>query len=86
MSFVGGIILKAKSVSKWAMICGALVVILYNAGYLIFTLKIPTFDEQKSILLAGASLIIVFSPVYLNLILDKIVEIVGKNKSEEGPQ
>jgi len=71
---------KAKNISKIGMILSALIIITYNIVYLILAQQIPTLEEQKSILLLGLSIIIVFSPIYLNIILDKFVNIFKGDK------
>jgi hypothetical protein len=73
--------MKAKFISKIGMIIGALIIICYNAFYLITTEKIPTVEEQKSILLFGGSIVVIFSPVYLSIVLDKIGSMFGNNKN-----
>jgi uncharacterized membrane protein YagU involved in acid resistance len=75
-------ITDAKSVSKIAMIIAVIFLIVYNLIYVILSKKIPTVEEQKSILLFCGAIIIFFTPVYLNLIMDKIVDIFKKDKSE----
>jgi hypothetical protein len=79
--------MKAKTASKLGMIAGVLTILIYNAVYLAITKKIPTEEEQRSIIMLGLSLVIAFTPIYLNLILDKVVEIFGaifnKDKKDE---
>lgn len=71
-------ITDAKAVSKVGMILGAILIIGYNLGYLLFTQTIPSIEEQKSILLFGGSILIMFSPIYLGIIMDKVVDIFKK--------
>ncbi len=61
-----------KSLSKWAMILAAMITLTYNIFVVITTRKVPTIDEQQSILVLGSGLILFFSPVYLSIWLDKI--------------
>lgn len=67
--------MKAKDISLIGMILGGVIIISYNLIYLILSKKIPTLDEQKSILLFGGSIVIIFSPVYLSIVLDKVTDI-----------
>lgn len=64
--------MKGKQISKAGMIIGALVIVGYNIGYLIIQKSIPTMDEQKSVVFLGASLVAIFSPLYISVFLDKI--------------
>ncbi len=61
-----------KNVSKWAMILAAVITLTYNIFVVITTRKVPTIDEQQSILVLGSGLILFFSPVYLSIWLEKI--------------
>lgn len=70
----------AKPISKWGMICGGLIIILYNFIYLVITKKIPTPEEQKSIIYFGGSIVILFTPVYISIILDKLTQMFKKGK------
>jgi hypothetical protein len=65
----------AKNISKIGMVTSAIIVLSYNFYYLIMTGKIPTLDEQKSILMLGGFIVVIFSPIYLSIVLDKIAEI-----------
>lgn len=71
-------ITKAKNISKIGMVLAALIIVFYNTIYLLLERKVPSLEEQKSILLFGGSMLVIFSPVYLNIILDKIVQIFKK--------
>lgn len=66
---------KGKKVSKIGMMLSVTIALLYNLGYLIFERKIPTVDEQKSILMLSGFIVIFFSPIYASIILDKIIAI-----------
>ena len=65
-------ITDAKPISKWVMVLAAVITIGYNLFVVIKTGKIPTLDQQQSILMLGGGLIIFFSPVYLSIWLDKV--------------
>lgn len=65
-------ITDAKIVSKWGMVVAVITALGYNIGYLIVTGRIPSSSEQDSILKLCGFIIVCFSPVYLNLFLDKI--------------
>jgi hypothetical protein len=73
-------IMGAKNISKWGMVLSAISIISYNIIYVIFEKKIPTLEEQKSILLFGGSMLVIFSPVYLSIVLDKVGEIFKGGK------
>jgi hypothetical protein len=74
--------MKGKQVSKIAMIVAAVIIISYNVGYLLLSRAIPTVEEQKSIILLGISILIIFTPIYLSIILDKITSIFKKDGDE----
>jgi hypothetical protein len=73
-----GRLTRGKNISKVGMVLGATIIIGYNMFYLMTTKKIPTMDEQKSIILFGASVTAIFSPIYFSIILDKIGDIFKK--------
>ena len=64
--------LAAKPISKWAMVFSAIIIISLNVFVIIKLLRIPTPQEQQSILLLGFGLLGIFSPVYISIWLDKI--------------
>jgi hypothetical protein len=70
--------MEAKNISKFGMIIAVLIIIGMNFGYLILARKLPTLDEEKAILLFGGSIVLVFSPIYLSIIVDKLVSIFLK--------
>jgi hypothetical protein len=65
---------RAKNISKIGMVISALIAISYNCYNLIINKKIPTLQEQKSILLLSGYVLICFSPIYINIIIDKFVK------------
>lgn len=65
--------MKAKSVSMIGMILGVVFILGMNIGYLILAKKLPSWDEQKGILAVGLSMVLIFSPVYLSIIVDKFL-------------
>jgi uncharacterized membrane protein len=74
--------MKAKPISMYAIIISVVIVIVYNFVYTLKTGNIPKVEDQKSIMLLGFFIIISFSPIYLNIIIDKIIEIFKKEKNE----
>lgn len=74
---------SAKSVSKTGMVFGAVIIILYNLVYLFMERKIPTAEEQKSIIMLGGSIVVIFSPVYLCIALDKIGGMINRGNRNE---
>jgi hypothetical protein len=70
----------AKNISKWGMVLSAFAIISYNIIYVVFEKKIPTLEEQKSILLFGGSMLVIFSPVYLSIVIDKVAEIFNSQR------
>lgn len=72
--------MEGKKISKWVMILAFLIALSYNIFSLIKNGKIPTVDEQKSIIIFSSSAILFFSPIYLSIWLDKIF---GKKEVEK---
>lgn len=68
-------ITDAKNVSKWAMILGCVLFFIQYIPYLIISLINGKSLEMQTCLVflfAGTTPAIIFTPVYLNLFLDKI--------------
>lgn len=66
--------LGAKNISKFGMLLGCIIVIVYNAFYLINNQKIPDTEEQMSILMLGWGVASFFSPLIISVILDKFTK------------
>ena len=76
----------AKIVSKWAMILGCLLFFAQYVPYLILSLlKDKTLDLQTCLifLFAGLTPAIIFTPVYFQLFMDKLVMLVIRRKSTD---
>ena len=65
----------AKNTSLWAQIIAAVWVIGWNAAQFVRTLAAGGTIEQSQILYSGVTIAACFTPVYFNLIMDKIKEI-----------
>jgi hypothetical protein len=63
----------AKRISLIGIIISVLIAMFYNLFSLIELRRIPTPEEQKSILLFAFFIIAAFSPVYFSIYLDKIL-------------
>lgn len=78
--------MNAKPISTWTMILAVILAVIMNIISLVWNKRIPTTDEQQSILMLSGALILFFSPVYLSIWLDKIfgnkVKIPGNGDSE----
>ena len=72
--------MEAKKISLIGMILGSLIIISSNIVNILYNKSIPTLEEQKSILLFGSSIVIIFSPVYLSIVLDKLSNIFNKKE------
>jgi hypothetical protein len=72
--------MEAKRISLIGMVLGAVIIIGYNTIYVIVSARIPTIDEQQSILLFGGSIMLIFSPVYLSIFLEKIIDMIKGRK------
>lgn len=70
--------IKGKKVSKIGMILAVMVALMYNLLYVFFEHKIPSTDEQKSILMLSGFIVVFFSPVYVSIILDKFAIMLKK--------
>jgi hypothetical protein len=66
--------LGAKNISKMGMVLGCIIVIIYNAFYLVNNRQIPKTDEQMSILMLGWGVASFFSPLIISVILDKFTK------------
>lgn len=64
--------MNAKPISKWTMILAVILAIVMNIICIVVNQRIPSTDEQQSILMLCGALILFFSPVYLSIWLDKI--------------
>jgi len=65
-------ITDAKPVSKWAMIFAVVILLSYNLYKLIKTGNIANTEEQKSLIMMSLSVLVIFAPVYLSILFDKI--------------
>ena len=65
-------ITDAKPVSKWVMIITVIILLSYNLFKLIKTGSIANPEEQKSLIMMSLSVLVVFTPVYLSILFDKI--------------
>jgi len=68
----------AKQVSLTSQIIGALWIAAWSIYR--FLHQMPTVRE---IVVSGLFIAIVFSPVYCNMLMDKIVNLVGRKKEKE---
>jgi hypothetical protein len=66
---------KAKNISLTGIIIAVLIAICFNLFSLLLLNRIPSQDEQKSIIILCRFIIIAFSPVYVSIFLDKILRI-----------
>ena len=76
----------AKIVSKWAMILGCLLFFAQYVPYLILSLlKEKTLDLQTCLifLFAGLTPAIIFTPVYFQLFMDKLVLIIKRKSTDD---
>ena len=67
---------KPKKISLIAMILAVIIELGFNLFYLIKNGKIADITDQQSITWVAAAVVIFFSPVYINMIFDKIVDII----------
>jgi hypothetical protein len=63
---------KAKNISLTGIVIAVLIAISFNLFSLIILNRIPSQEEQKSIILLCGFIIIAFSPVYVSIFLDKL--------------
>lgn len=76
----------AKVVSKWAMILGCLLFFAQYVPYLVLSLvKGNDLDMQTCLifLFAGMTPAIIFTPVYFQLFMDKLIMLVIKKKNTD---
>ncbi len=62
----------AKNLSKWGMVIAVIVQAISTIVYILVKKDFPALDTQISISYFAFSFMIPFTPVYLNLFLDKI--------------
>lgn len=75
----------AKIVSKWAMILGCVLFFIQYIPYLVLSLiRNVSLDMNTCLifLFAGMTPAIIFTPVYFQLFMDKLILIVHKRHSE----
>jgi hypothetical protein len=64
--------MSAKTTSHIGMIIAVLFLLCSNLYSIIFLKHLPVWEEEKSLLGVSIGVILCFSPVYLNLIIEKI--------------
>ena len=62
----------AKNLSKWGMVLSVIVQTLCTVGHIIVKKDFPNLDTQISMSFFSLFFTIPFTPVYVNLFLDKI--------------
>jgi hypothetical protein len=75
--------MKARDWSLVGMISGSVFIITANIIPIILNGKIATKEEQESICLASIILVAIFSPVYINLIIEKFIGSKNNDKKVE---
>jgi len=65
-------ITDAKPVSKFAMIISFIILLSYNLFKLIKTGEIATPEEQRSLIMMSLAVLVIFCPIYLSILFDKI--------------
>lgn len=78
--------MNAKPISTWTMILAVFLAVLMNVICIIVNQRIPSTDEQQSIIMLSGSLILFFSPVYASIWLDKIFGNKVKIPDSEPPE
>lgn len=79
-------ITDAKIVSKWAMILGCVLFFLQYIPYLVLSLiNGQKLDMQTCFifLFAGMTPAIIFTPVYFQLFMDKLIVLIANKKHPE---
>lgn len=66
---------KAKPVSLWGQIIAAVWIAGWNAAGFIRSMRTGGTLDGKDIILSGLAIAACFTPVYFNLIMDKVKEI-----------
>lgn len=64
--------MSAKGLSLLGIVVAVAISLSFNVFYVIYNKKVPSLDEQQSVLLLAGSMVVFFSPVYLSIWLDKI--------------
>lgn len=65
----------AKPLSKWAMVLSVVILYLEAAVYILIQRDFPEMSTALVMLFFAAAPVIIFSPVYFNLFMDKLVKI-----------
>ena len=64
--------MRATTTSHFGMAIAAFLLIFCNLYSIIILKTIPTVDNEKAFCLFSLCIVLCFSPVYLNLVLEKI--------------
>ena len=65
---------KGKILTNGTKIFSIIIAISYNIGHLVIKKSIPSFEEQKSILLLCIYSVVVFAPIDLSLIFKNLLK------------
>jgi len=71
---------EGKTISRYAMILAVVILIGSNLFHIVVKSHIPTFEEQKSLVLFCSGIVLFFSPIFLSVWLERIF---GKKKGGE---